>query len=104
MLPLARRIFARRRLRSTCRHLLAQEVENFSWGVGGERVECEGGNEFLIGAGGYGESLLEVLLALLFDFEQLEEELLRVGAHLRSSAGFYPTLDQLPIFSEGHKS
>ena len=50
-----------------------------------------------------GNTFLEVLLAFLLDFEHLEEELLRVGAHLRGGPTLYRSLDQFPIFSVLHQ-
>ena len=103
MLPVGGQIFVLGGREGPLLGVLAEEVKDFSGRVGGEGLLCEGGQEVLLGAGGDGDSLLEVLLAFLLDFEELEEELLGVGAHLRGGARFHACLDLFPIFPEGHQ-
>lgn len=86
MLPLCGRIFLQGGSQGARLGVLAEEVKDFRWGVGGDGMLREGGQQIHLRPGGGGEALLEVLLALLLDFDQLEEELLRVGAHLGGGA------------------
>lgn len=99
MLPLSGRIFFRRGRGAARLWFFAQEVQDFLWCVGGERVLLECFEQVEFCSGWIGNAFLQVLLALLLDFEHLQEELLRVGTHLRGGATFHRSLDKFPIFS-----
>lgn len=83
--------------------ILLEEVQNLARSVGTQGLFLQTLGQVILCLGDCGDAFLEVLLPLLLDLVQLEEELLRVGAHLRRGPRLNRTFNKFPIFPVHHE-